>query len=124
VPGMPRRLLQQVHQHPAQVDLVFPGEPPAGLVQARRPGDGVGSCPGGAVGSAPRRRPRGAFVRSRGRADPPQALARANAELDRSGVPFDLTQLKPERLEDLVEQLDEVTLEIDQPDAKVRVFCE
>jgi hypothetical protein len=55
---------------------------------------------------------------------PPQALAKANAELSRSGVPFDLTQLKPEQLEDLVEQLDEVTLEVDHPDAKVRVFCE
>jgi hypothetical protein len=55
---------------------------------------------------------------------PPQALAKVNAELDRSGVPFDLTQLKPEQLEDLIDQLDEVTLEVDQPDAKVRVFCE
>jgi hypothetical protein len=55
---------------------------------------------------------------------PPQALAKANAELSRSGVPFDLTQLKPEQLEDLVEQLDEVTLEVDHPEAKVRVFCE
>jgi hypothetical protein len=55
---------------------------------------------------------------------PPQALARANTALDRSGVPIDLTQLKPEQLEDLIEQLDEVTLEIDQPEAKVRVFCE
>jgi hypothetical protein len=55
---------------------------------------------------------------------PPQALARANEELSRSGVPLDLTQLKPEQLEDLVEQLDEVTLEVDQPDAKIRVFCE
>jgi hypothetical protein len=55
---------------------------------------------------------------------PPQALAHANAELSRSGVPFDLTQLKPAQLEALVEQLDEVTLEVDHPDAKVRVFCE
>ena len=55
---------------------------------------------------------------------PPQALAQANAELNRSGVPFDLTQLKPEQLEALVEHLEEVTLEVDQPDAKVRVFCE
>jgi hypothetical protein len=55
---------------------------------------------------------------------PPQALAKANAELSRSGVPFDLTQLKPGQLEDLVDQLDEVTLEVDQPDAKVRIFCE
>lgn len=55
---------------------------------------------------------------------PPQALARANTELNRSGVPLDLTQLKPEQLEDLVDQLDEMTLEVDQPDAKVRIFCE
>ncbi|MEN3614113.1 hypothetical protein AAH979_31750 [Plantactinospora sp. ZYX-F-223] len=55
---------------------------------------------------------------------PPQALERANAELNKSGVPFDLTQLKPEQLEALVEQLDEMTVEVDQPDAKVRVFCE
>lgn len=55
---------------------------------------------------------------------PPQALDRANAELSRSGVPIDLTQLKPGQLEALVDQLDEVTLEVDQPDAKIRVYCE
>jgi hypothetical protein len=55
---------------------------------------------------------------------PPQALERANTELSKSGVPFDLTQLKPEQLEALVDHLDEMTLEVDQPDAKVRVFCE
>ena len=55
---------------------------------------------------------------------PPQALDRANAELNKSGVPFDLTQLKPEQLEALVEHLDEMTVEVDAPDAKVRVFCE
>jgi hypothetical protein len=55
---------------------------------------------------------------------PPQALERANAELNKSGVPFDLTRLKPAQLEALVEQLDEVTVEVDQADAQVRVFCE
>jgi hypothetical protein len=55
---------------------------------------------------------------------PAQALGKANAELNKSGVPFDLTQLKPEQLEALVEHLDELTVEVDQPDAKVRVFCE
>jgi len=55
---------------------------------------------------------------------PPQALVKANAELNKSGVPFDLTQLKPEQLEELVDQLDEMTVEVDQSDAKVRVFCE
>lgn len=55
---------------------------------------------------------------------PPQAVTQANAELERSGVPFDLAQLKPEQLETLVEHLDELTVEVDQPEAKVRVFCE
>jgi Asp-tRNA(Asn)/Glu-tRNA(Gln) amidotransferase B subunit len=55
---------------------------------------------------------------------PAQALGKANAELNKSGVPFDLTQLKPEQLEALVEHLDEMTVEVDSPDAKVRVFCE
>ncbi|ETK31131.1 SHOCT-like domain-containing protein [Microbispora sp. ATCC PTA-5024] len=55
---------------------------------------------------------------------PPQALGKANAELMKSGVPLDLTQLKPEQLEALVEHLDEMTVEVDQPDARVRVFCE
>jgi hypothetical protein len=55
---------------------------------------------------------------------PPQALEQVNAKLSKSGVPFDLTQLKPEHLEALVEHLDELTVEIDDADAKVRVFCE
>ena len=55
---------------------------------------------------------------------PPQALGKANAELNKSGVPFDLTQLKPEQLEALVDHLDEMTVEVDQSDAKVRIFCE
>ncbi|MEU8257949.1 hypothetical protein AB0C06_27215 [Micromonospora inaquosa] len=55
---------------------------------------------------------------------PPQALVKANASLSDSGVPIDLTQLKPEQLEALVEHLDDVTVEVDSPDATVRVFCE
>jgi hypothetical protein len=55
---------------------------------------------------------------------PPQALTQVNAELNRSGVPIDLTQLKPQQLEELVEQLDDVTIDVDQPDAQVQVFCE
>lgn len=55
---------------------------------------------------------------------PAPALSEANAGLTRSGVPFDLTQLKPEQLEGLVECLDDMTIEVDQPDTKVRVYCE
>lgn len=55
---------------------------------------------------------------------PPQALTKANEELSKSGVPIDLTELKPQHLEDLVEQLDEVTVDVDDPDMKLQVFCE
>jgi hypothetical protein len=55
---------------------------------------------------------------------PPQALSRANAELAQRGVPIDLTELKPQQLEELVDQLDDVTIDIDDPGSKVQVFCE
>jgi len=55
---------------------------------------------------------------------PANALGQANHELQRNGVQIDLSQLKPEQLEELVDYLDEMTVEVDQPDAKVRVFCE
>ncbi|MFJ3820753.1 SHOCT-like domain-containing protein [Streptomyces nodosus] len=55
---------------------------------------------------------------------PPLALTKVNNELNRSGVPVDLTELKPQHLEDLIDQLDEVTVDVDDPDAKVQVFCE
>ncbi|MER5227827.1 hypothetical protein [Streptomyces flaveus] len=44
--------------------------------------------------------------------------------MNKSGVPIDLTELKPQHLEELVEQLDEVTVDVDDPDGKVQVFCE
>ncbi|MER6103578.1 hypothetical protein ABT115_14955 [Streptomyces sp. NPDC001832] len=55
---------------------------------------------------------------------PPQALTKINAELNKSGVPIDLTELKPQHLEELIEQLDDVTIDVDDPDGKVQVFCE
>jgi polyhydroxyalkanoate synthesis regulator phasin len=55
---------------------------------------------------------------------PAPALERANAELSKSGVPIDLTQLKPQQLEALVEHLDELTVEVDDLESRVRVFCE
>ncbi|ADI09537.1 hypothetical protein SBI_06417 [Streptomyces bingchenggensis BCW-1] len=55
---------------------------------------------------------------------PPQALTKINQQLDKSGVPIDLTELRPQHLEDLVEQLDEVTIDIDDPDSQMQVFCE
>jgi len=59
---------------------------------------------------------------------PPQALHRANQAMQEKGVPIDLGQIKPENLEELVEQLNDLTVDVDQKDSgakvKVRVFCE
>jgi hypothetical protein len=55
---------------------------------------------------------------------PPQAREQVNASLREQGVPFDLGQLRPENLESLIEQLDELTVDVDQQRTKVRVFCE
>lgn len=59
---------------------------------------------------------------------PPQALNRANHAMQEQGIPIDLSQIKPENLEELVEQLSDLTVDVDQKDAntkvKVRVFCE
>ncbi|MFE7467207.1 hypothetical protein ACFU6R_24330 [Streptomyces sp. NPDC057499] len=55
---------------------------------------------------------------------PPKAVTRVNEELRRSGVPIDLAELGPQHLEELVDQLDEVGVDVDDPGAKVRVFCE
>jgi hypothetical protein len=55
---------------------------------------------------------------------PPQALTKVNAELARSGVPIDLTELKPQQLEELIDHLDDVSVNVEEPDAKVLVFCE
>ena len=55
---------------------------------------------------------------------PPAARDQVNAELIKNGVPFDIGQLKPENLEDLIAHLDELTVDVDAQDAKVRIYCE
>jgi hypothetical protein len=55
---------------------------------------------------------------------PPHALTQVNDELRRSGILIDLTQLKPEHIEDLIDQLGDFTVDVEDPDAKVHVFCE
>jgi hypothetical protein len=55
---------------------------------------------------------------------PPQALTRLNAELTKSGVPIDLTQLKPQHIEELIEHLDDLSVDVDDPGSTVQVFCE
>jgi hypothetical protein len=55
---------------------------------------------------------------------PPVARDEVNARLRVQGVPFDINQLKPENLESLIEQLNDLTVDVDQERTKVRVFCE
>ncbi|MGA3024320.1 MAG: hypothetical protein ABSF98_06090 [Bryobacteraceae bacterium] len=57
---------------------------------------------------------------------PVQARDHVNGALRENGVPFDLSEIKPENLEEIVDQLDDLTVDVDQKNekVKVRVFCE
>jgi hypothetical protein len=55
---------------------------------------------------------------------PVQARDHVNSALREHGVALDLSQIKPENLEELIDQLDELTVDVDDKDVKVRVFCE
>jgi hypothetical protein len=57
---------------------------------------------------------------------PAKARAQVNEALREKGVDFDLNQIKPENLDELIEQLQDVVIDIDHDKgrAKVKVFCE
>ncbi|MFI4934957.1 MAG: hypothetical protein ACHP7N_10090 [Caulobacterales bacterium] len=55
---------------------------------------------------------------------PPRARDEVNAAMAREGIPFDINQLKPENLEELIDHLSDFTVDVDSEDAKVRVYCE
>jgi hypothetical protein len=55
---------------------------------------------------------------------PPRAREEVNAAMAREGIPFDINQLKPENLDDLIEHLGDFAVDVDSVDAKVRVYCE
>ncbi len=55
---------------------------------------------------------------------PPSARDQVNEQLAKNGMPFDIGQLKPENLEELIAGLDELTVDVDAQDAKVRIYCE
>ena len=55
---------------------------------------------------------------------PPRARDEVNAAMSRQGIPFDINQLKPENLDDLIEHLADFAVDVDSGDAKVRVYCE
>lgn len=58
---------------------------------------------------------------------PVQAHDQVDQAFSRHGVPFTLSQIKPENLEEIVDHLDDLTVDVDGKDGnpmKVRVFCE
>jgi len=55
---------------------------------------------------------------------PAKARDEVNAALAREGIPFDINTIKPENLEELVEHLAGVTVDVDDKNARVRVYCE
>ena len=57
---------------------------------------------------------------------PPAAREHVNQALREKGIAFDLAQLKPENLEELLNQLKDVSIDVDQANkkVKVRMFCE
>jgi|SRR5450432_412623 hypothetical protein len=55
---------------------------------------------------------------------PVQAREQVNNALKEQGMQIDLSQIRPENLEELVDQLSELTVDVDDKHSKVRVFCE
>jgi hypothetical protein len=49
---------------------------------------------------------------------------KVNDALQKQGIDLDLSELRPENLEELIYQLKELTVDIDDNSNKVRVFCE
>ncbi|HYV75848.1 MAG TPA: hypothetical protein VFB24_16470 [Candidatus Binatia bacterium] len=60
---------------------------------------------------------------------PAQAREHVNEALREKGIPFDINQIRPDNLEELVDQLSDLTVDVDvngnpSEKVKVRVFCE
>jgi Asp-tRNA(Asn)/Glu-tRNA(Gln) amidotransferase B subunit len=55
---------------------------------------------------------------------PASAREEVNNALRKEGVTFDINNVTPQNLEELIEQLRELTVDVDNENTKVRVFCE
>jgi hypothetical protein len=58
---------------------------------------------------------------------PAQAHGQLDEAFSKHGVPLTLSQIKPENLEELIDQLDDLTVDVNGNDGrtvKVKVFCE
>jgi len=55
---------------------------------------------------------------------PDRARDQVNEAMRKEGILFDINKLTPDNLEDMIEQLRDLTVDVDNASAKVRVFCE
>ena len=55
---------------------------------------------------------------------PTRARDEVNNALRKEGIAFDINNVTPQNLEELTEQLRELTVDVDNENTKVRVFCE
>jgi len=55
---------------------------------------------------------------------PNGAKDQINEALRKNGIPIDVTQLKPDDLEQLVVHLADLTIDVEEKDTKVRIFAE
>ena len=55
---------------------------------------------------------------------PAQARDHVNEALREKGIAIDVNQIKPADIEAMLEQIGELTVDVDDKKAKVRVFCE
>ena len=57
---------------------------------------------------------------------PIQAQEKMNAEFRKNGLDFDIRQIKPENINELIDQLQDLSIDVDQKDddVKIRVFTE
>jgi hypothetical protein len=57
---------------------------------------------------------------------PARAQDRVNEALREQGMDIDVRQIKPENINELIDQLQDLSVDVDgeQDDVKIRVFCE
>jgi len=55
---------------------------------------------------------------------PTRAREEVNSALRKEGLDFDINELTPENLQEIVAQLRDLTVNVDNEHAKVKIFCE
>ena len=57
---------------------------------------------------------------------PAVAQDKVNEELRKNGMDFDIRQIKPENINEVIDQLQDLTVDVDheEDDVKIRIFCE